>query len=81
MLVLVAMCFYFIFFVIDGINCLDRGPGPIQTSLNNFIKLSFKDGLNDYFVKEFRNALSAKRWEFVSPGNQQPIQNQRPVSK
>lgn len=57
----------------------DREPGPIQTSLNNFIKLSFKDGLNDYFVKEFRNALSAKRWEFVSPGNQQPIQNQKPV--
>uniref|UniRef100_A0A224XDV5 Vacuolar protein-sorting-associated protein 36 n=1 Tax=Panstrongylus lignarius TaxID=156445 RepID=A0A224XDV5_9HEMI len=37
--------------------------GPVSVSCNNFIKLSFKDGLEESFVLSFRNALSARKWE------------------
>lgn len=43
----------------------DKPPGPVQSSLNNYIKLSFKDGLDDSFVRDLRNAVTARAWEFL----------------
>ncbi|KAK9510239.1 hypothetical protein O3M35_005066 [Rhynocoris fuscipes] len=40
-----------------------KKPGPANSSNNNYIKLSFKDGLDDNFIVSFRNTLSAKKWE------------------
>lgn len=37
--------------------------GPVKKSCNNFIKLSFKDGLEESFVFSFKNTLSVRKWE------------------
>lgn len=42
-----------------------KNLGPVASSLNNYIKLSFKEGLPEEFVSTLKNAIQAKKWEFT----------------
>ncbi|XP_014253411.1 vacuolar protein-sorting-associated protein 36 [Cimex lectularius] len=44
---------------------VDKKSGPVQVSPYNFVKLSFKDGLEDRFVNLLRNTLALKKWEIL----------------
>lgn len=57
----------------------DKNPGPSTHSLNNYIKLSFKDGLINDFIGLLHRALQEKLWESVENANQPTTS--RPVIK
>ncbi|BES94026.1 Vacuolar protein sorting protein 36 Vps36 [Nesidiocoris tenuis] len=44
-----------------------KAPGPTPISAANLVKLSFKDGLEDLFLSELRNAVKLKKWNTVQP--------------
>ncbi|XP_012278337.1 vacuolar protein-sorting-associated protein 36 [Orussus abietinus] len=65
-------------------DILDKMPGPAAYSSNNYIKLSFKEGLNSPFLTHLSDALTNKAWERVpllantnctqnEPGNSKPL--------
>ncbi|KAL1124504.1 hypothetical protein AAG570_001130, partial [Ranatra chinensis] len=41
----------------------DKAAGPVMMSLNNFIKLSFKDGLEGSFISALNSALERRKWQ------------------
>ncbi|XP_069703210.1 vacuolar protein-sorting-associated protein 36 isoform X2 [Periplaneta americana] len=42
-------------------------PGPVSRSSNNYIKLSFKEGLENNFLQIINDTLQLKKWENLSP--------------
>jgi hypothetical protein len=46
-------------------------PGPVLSSSYNFIKLSFKEGLDSNFVNILNETIQSKRWLTVSPTSSQ----------
>lgn len=43
--------------------CLDKMPGPANNSLYNYIKLSFKEGLDSNFVTQLSDTIIKRVWE------------------
>jgi ESCRT-II complex subunit VPS36 len=44
---------------------LDKMPGPADNSLYNYVKLSFKEGLDSSFITHLSDAIMRRAWEFV----------------
>lgn len=59
---------------------LDKLPGPIDHSTFNFVKLSFKEGLDPNFVKHLSYNIMTKLWETVplNPSSPQGVSTSRP---
>lgn len=45
----------------------DKMPGPAENSAFNYIKLSFKEGLDSNFIIELRDVLRKRTWESDPP--------------
>ncbi|KAI4493194.1 hypothetical protein M0802_009611 [Mischocyttarus mexicanus] len=45
----------------------DKMPGPAENSAFNYIKLSFKEGLDSNFIVELRDVLRKRTWESDPP--------------
>ncbi|KAH0956450.1 hypothetical protein HN011_000604 [Eciton burchellii] len=43
----------------------DKMPGPADNSLYNYVKLSFKEGLDSSFMTHLSDAIMRRAWEFV----------------
>ena len=50
----------------------DKGKGPLDDSKKNYIKLSFKDGLDPDFLMQLTDAIILKVWESL-PANSSTI--------
>jgi len=44
---------------------LDKMPGPADNSLYNYVKLSFKEGLDSSFITHLSDAIMRRAWEFA----------------
>lgn len=42
-------------------------PGPTVTSLYNYVKLSFKEGLDSNFITQLSDTIMRRLWEFAHP--------------
>lgn len=51
--------------------------GPVASSLYNYIKLSFKEGMPEEFISTLKNAIQAKKWEFCATS---PLSNVLPIA-
>lgn len=50
-------------------NILDKMPGPADHSVYNYVKLSFKEGLDSSFTTHLSDTVMKRAWEFVAvPG-------------
>jgi len=47
---------------------LDKMPGPSDNSLHNYVKLSFKEGLDSSFITHLSDAIMRRAWEFAPVG-------------
>lgn len=45
---------------------IDKMPGPLDNSIHNYIKFSFKDGLDSNFITNLSDAILRRAWE-VTP--------------
>ncbi|XP_043283547.1 vacuolar protein-sorting-associated protein 36 [Venturia canescens] len=45
----------------------EKMPGPMDNSTSNYVKLSFKEGLDPSFIIDLANAVASREWE-RSPG-------------
>jgi ESCRT-II complex subunit VPS36 len=43
----------------------DKMPGPADNSLYNYIKLSFKEGLDSNFITQLSDTIMRRVWEFA----------------
>lgn len=48
-------------------------PGPRDGSVQNFIKLSTKNGVNDEFINSFRETVNAKIWDVNTREGDSPL--------
>lgn len=46
---------------------IDKMTGPINHSSNNYIKLSFKEGLDSNFIVHLSDAVAKRMWELAVP--------------
>ncbi|XP_012528903.2 vacuolar protein-sorting-associated protein 36 [Monomorium pharaonis] len=44
---------------------VDKMPGPMDNSLYNYIKLSFKEGLDPNFIVQLSDTIMRRMWEFA----------------
>jgi hypothetical protein len=44
-----------------------RIPGPVSGSSHHYVKLSFKEGLDNNFVQIINETIQNKKWENFSP--------------
>lgn len=44
---------------------LDKMPGPADNSLYNYVKLSFKEGLDSNFITQLSDTIMRRMWEFT----------------
>ncbi|CAL7936419.1 unnamed protein product [Xylocopa violacea] len=42
---------------------IDKMPGPLDNSIHNYIKLSFKEGLDPIFLSQLSDAIMRRKWE------------------
>jgi hypothetical protein len=40
-----------------------KQPGPVERSIHNFVKLSFKEGYDGSFIASLNETIQQKRWE------------------
>ncbi|KYN35045.1 Vacuolar protein-sorting-associated protein 36 [Trachymyrmex septentrionalis] len=45
---------------------IDKMPGPADNSLYNYVKLSFKEGLDPNFITQLSDTIMRRMWEFIS---------------
>lgn len=45
----------------------EKGKGPLDDSTKNYIKLSFKEGLDPNFIVQLSDVLTRRAWEFMPP--------------
>ncbi|XP_043479234.1 vacuolar protein-sorting-associated protein 36 [Leptopilina heterotoma] len=45
----------------------EKTKGPLDDSTKNYIKLSFKEGLDPNFIVQLSDALTRRAWEFMPP--------------
>lgn len=45
---------------------IDKMPGPADNSTNNYVKLSFKEGLDSTFISELSDTIMRRAWELTS---------------
>ncbi|XP_065669207.1 vacuolar protein-sorting-associated protein 36 isoform X3 [Hydra vulgaris] len=50
----------------------NKPDGPKQKSQHNYIKLSFRSGGNEQFIKAFKNVLCSKDWEIINAAIDKP---------
>lgn len=48
-------------FVVSG-----KIPGPVNRSIYHYVKLSFKEGLDNYFLQIINETIENKKWESFS---------------
>jgi len=44
---------------------VDKMPGPMDNSLYNYVKLSFKEGLDSNFITQLSDTIMRRIWEFA----------------
>lgn len=49
-------------FVVSG-----KIPGPVSRSCHHYMKLSFKEGLENNFLQIINETIQNKKWESLSP--------------
>lgn len=47
---------------------LDKAPGPTNNSPYNYVKLSFKEGLDSNFILQLSDAIMKRLWELSRDG-------------
>lgn len=50
------------YFVVSG-----KTPGPVNRSIHHYVKLSFKEGLENNFLQIINDTIQNKKWEIYSP--------------
>lgn len=50
------ICFY---------SILDKGKGPVDDSTKNYVKLSFKEGLDPNFTVQLTDVITIRAWELI----------------
>lgn len=48
--------------------CLDKMPGPADNSSYNYVKLSFKEGLDSNFITQLSDTIVKRVWETPTSG-------------
>lgn len=46
-------------------SLVDKMPGPTDNSLYNYVKLSFKEGLDSNFITQLSDTIMRRMWEFA----------------
>lgn len=44
---------------------VDKMPGPMDNSLYNYVKLSFKEGLDSNYITQLSDTIMRRMWEFA----------------
>ncbi|XP_014473916.1 PREDICTED: vacuolar protein-sorting-associated protein 36 [Dinoponera quadriceps] len=44
---------------------IDKMPGPTDRNLHNYVKLSFKEGLDSNFITQLSDTIMRRLWEFI----------------
>jgi len=66
---------------------VDKMPGPTDNSLYNYVKLSFKEGLDSNFITQLSDTIMKRMWEFApASGLRVPMvndnqENTKPLSR